>query len=188
VKEREPLLAQLLRGGLHAVGVRDLELDARLRHRSILWPLRGAEARLCSLGERPNAEARAALYVLAMQVVVRLALGANPSASRYKLRLRPVSGVITAMLPMNRTSMTPPPGIGSTTTIMAPCPEVRSAGPSCLAEDRLACVRAGSRSAVWAPQDRDGQKQVLLPTVENAALAPSTSGHDRPRDEEGEPP
>jgi hypothetical protein len=34
-------------------------------------------------------------------------------------------------------------------------------------------VRAGSRSAVWAPQDRDGQKQVLLPAVENAALAPS---------------
>ena len=26
--------------------------------------------------------------------------------------------------------------------------------------DRLACVRAGSRSAVWAPQGGDGQKQV----------------------------
>ena len=45
-----------------------------------------------------------------------------------------------------------------------------------------------------APQDADRQKQVLelstLPGVETVALAPSqdTSGHDRPRDEEGEPP
>src|SRR6266545_3340993 len=49
---------------------------------------------------------------------------------------------------------------------------------------RLACVRAGSRSAVWAPQGGDGQKQVLelstLPGVENVALAPS-QGHQRPR-------
>ncbi len=43
--------------------------------------------------------------------------------------------------------------------------------------DRLACVRAGSRSAVWAPQGGDGQRQVrelrTLPDVENVALAPS---------------
>jgi hypothetical protein len=49
--------------------------------------------------------------------------------------------------------------------------------------DRLACVRAGSRSAVWALQGGDGQKQVLelstLPGVENVALAPS-QGHQRP--------
>src|SRR5215218_7737227 len=32
--------------------------------------------------------------------------------------------------------------------------------PGVSAGDRLACVRAGSRSAVWAPQGGDGQKQV----------------------------
>jgi hypothetical protein len=55
-------------------------------------------------------------------------------------------------------------------------------------------ARAGSRSAVWAPQGGDGQRQVLklrtLPDVENVALAPS-QGHQRPRrprNEEGEPP
>lgn len=45
-------------------------------------------------------------------------------------------------------------------------------------------LRAGSRSAVWAPQGGDGQKQVLelstLPGVENVALAAS-QGHQRPR-------
>ena len=45
-------------------------------------------------------------------------------------------------------------------------------------------MRAGSRSAVWAPQGGDGQKQVLelstLPGVEKVALAPS-QGHQRPR-------
>jgi MOSC N-terminal beta barrel domain len=48
----------------------------------------------------------------------------------------------------------------------------------------MACVRVGSRSAVWARQGGDGQKQVLelstLPGVENVALAPS-QGHQRPR-------
>jgi catechol 2,3-dioxygenase-like lactoylglutathione lyase family enzyme len=50
--------------------------------------------------------------------------------------------------------------------------------------DRLACVWASSRSAVWAPQGGDGQKQVLelstLPGVENVVLAPS-QGYQRPR-------
>jgi hypothetical protein len=37
-------------------------------------------------------------------------IGSGHAQSRYRLRLRLVSGVITAMLPMNCTTMTPPPG------------------------------------------------------------------------------
>jgi len=46
--------------------VRDLELDACLRHRSVRRPFRGAEAGLRSLAERPDAEALAAVDVLAV--------------------------------------------------------------------------------------------------------------------------
>jgi hypothetical protein len=49
VHQRVALFFQLVRSDLDGVSVRDLELDARLRHRSIGWPVRGAEAGLCSL-------------------------------------------------------------------------------------------------------------------------------------------
>ena len=66
-------------------------------------------------------------------------------------------------------------GAGSVESILQP---IVSAG------DRLACVRAGARSAAWAPQGGAGQKQVrdvrTLPDVENVRLAPS-QGHEWPR-------
>src|SRR5690349_9752873 len=66
VEKGEPLLGQFLGSDPHAVGVRDLELDACLRHRSVRRPFRGAEAGLRSLAERPDAEAVAAVDVLAV--------------------------------------------------------------------------------------------------------------------------
>src|SRR6266511_2111310 len=50
--------------------VRDLELDARLRHRSIRWPVRGAEAGLCSLSQGPDAEALTTVDVFTVQIVI----------------------------------------------------------------------------------------------------------------------
>src|SRR5258706_13574530 len=47
VEQREALLLQL---------VRDLELDARLWHRPLHWPVRRAEARLRSLSQGPDPE------------------------------------------------------------------------------------------------------------------------------------
>ena len=48
MQQREVLLLQLLRSDLDDLSVRDLELelDARLRHRPLHWPVRHAEARL----------------------------------------------------------------------------------------------------------------------------------------------
>jgi len=66
VEKGEPVLGQFLGCDPHAIGVRDLELDARLRHRSVRRPFRGAEAGLRSLAERPDAEALAAVDVLAV--------------------------------------------------------------------------------------------------------------------------
>src|SRR5664279_5834647 len=45
-------------------------LDTRLRHRSISWPVRGSEAGLGSLSQGPDAEALAAVDVFAVQVPV----------------------------------------------------------------------------------------------------------------------
>ena len=66
MEKGEPVLGQFLGCDPHAIGVRDLELDARLRHRSVRRPFRGTEAVLRSLTERPDAEALAAVDVLAV--------------------------------------------------------------------------------------------------------------------------
>ena len=52
------------------VSVRDLELDARLRHRPLHWPVRRAEARLRSLSQRPDPEGLATVDVFTVQVAV----------------------------------------------------------------------------------------------------------------------
>ncbi|MDT5347859.1 MAG: hypothetical protein QOH91_1146, partial [Mycobacterium sp.] len=56
VQQREAPLLQLVRCDLDGVGVRDLELDAGLRHRPLNWPVRRAKARLRSLSQGPDAE------------------------------------------------------------------------------------------------------------------------------------
>ena len=56
VQQPEALLLQLVRCDLDGVGVRDLELDAGLRHRRLNGPVRRAKARLRSLSQGPDAE------------------------------------------------------------------------------------------------------------------------------------
>ena len=51
VEQREALLLQLVRCGLDGLRISDLELDARLWHRPLRWPVRRAEARLRSLSQ-----------------------------------------------------------------------------------------------------------------------------------------
>ena len=46
------------------------ELDARLRHGPLCWPVRRAEARLGSLSQRPDPEGLATVDVFAVQVAV----------------------------------------------------------------------------------------------------------------------
>src|SRR5450756_2870367 len=56
VEQREALLLQLVRCDLDGLSVRDLELDARLWHRPLHWPVRRAEACLRSLSQGPDPE------------------------------------------------------------------------------------------------------------------------------------
>jgi hypothetical protein len=70
VQQREALLLQLVRTNLDGVSVGDLELDARLRHRSISWPIGSAEAGLCSLRQWPDADALATADVFTVQIVI----------------------------------------------------------------------------------------------------------------------
>src|SRR5262245_38904623 len=70
VQKREALLLQLVCCDLDGAGVRDLELDAGLRHRQLNWPVRRAKARLRSLSEGPDAEGLAAVDVFTVQVAV----------------------------------------------------------------------------------------------------------------------
>src|SRR6478672_13648368 len=62
VQQREALLLQLVRCDLDGVGVRDLELDASLRHRPLNWPVRRAKARLRSLSQGPDAGCASVLW------------------------------------------------------------------------------------------------------------------------------
>ena len=70
VQQREALLLQLVRTDLDGVSVGDLELDARLRHRSISWPIGSAEAGLRSLRQWPDAEALTTVDVFTVQIVI----------------------------------------------------------------------------------------------------------------------
>src|SRR5258708_23106946 len=70
VEQREALLLQLVRCDLDGLSVRDLELDARLWHRPLHWPVRRAEARLRSLSQGPDPEGLATVDVFTVQVAV----------------------------------------------------------------------------------------------------------------------
>src|SRR5258708_33932333 len=70
VEQREALLLQLGRCDLDGLRVRDLELDARLWHRPLHWPVRRAEARLRSLSQGPDPEGLATVDVFPGQVTV----------------------------------------------------------------------------------------------------------------------
>jgi len=67
VEQREALLLQLVRCDLDGLSVRDLELDARLWHRPLHWPVRRAEACLRSLSQGPGPEGLATVDVFAVQ-------------------------------------------------------------------------------------------------------------------------
>src|SRR5258708_7129633 len=70
VQQREALVLQLVRSDPDGVSVRGLEIDPRLRHRPLHWPVRRAEARPCSLGQGPDPEGLAPLDVFAVQIAV----------------------------------------------------------------------------------------------------------------------
>src|SRR6266496_2715426 len=70
VQQSEALVLQLVGSGLDGVGVGNLELDARLGYRPIIWPLRRAEAGSRSFGQRPDPERLASFDVFAIQVAV----------------------------------------------------------------------------------------------------------------------
>ena len=70
VQQREALLLQLVRTDLDGVSVGDLELDARLRHRSISWPFGSAEAGLRSLRQWSHAKTLATADVFTVQIVL----------------------------------------------------------------------------------------------------------------------
>src|ERR1700689_2878499 len=70
VEQREALLLQFVRCALDGLSVRDLELEARLRHGPFRGPVRRAEARLRGLSQGPDPEGLAAVDVLTVQVAV----------------------------------------------------------------------------------------------------------------------
>lgn len=71
VDQGESCSGQFVGSGLHVVSVHDLELDARLGRGSIRRLFRGPKQAGRSLGQRPNAEAPAAVDGLTVQVAVR---------------------------------------------------------------------------------------------------------------------
>src|SRR5260370_4208563 len=70
VEQREALLLQLARCDLDGLRVRDLELDARLWHRPLHWPVRRAEAPLRSLSQSPAPQGLATADVFTVHVAV----------------------------------------------------------------------------------------------------------------------
>jgi len=71
-------LLELPRRRADCRGVRDVELDADLRHGPLNWPLRRPEARLGGLGQRPDTEGLAAGDLLAVVIVGAVALERQP--------------------------------------------------------------------------------------------------------------
>ena len=63
---------QLIGSDLDGVSVGNLELDARLGYRPIIWPVRRAEAGSRSLGQRPDPEGLASFNAFAVQVAATL--------------------------------------------------------------------------------------------------------------------
>jgi len=75
VQQREALVLQLVCSDLDGVRVRNLELDARLRYQTISRPVRGAEAGLRSLSQRPDAEGLTTVDVFTVQIAVTFRWG-----------------------------------------------------------------------------------------------------------------
>ena len=88
VEESEPVSAQFFGGDPHPIRVRHLELDARLRNRSICRPFRGAEAGFRCLGQRPHAKALTTVYLLAVDIAVRLTRQWQPERIDIKTSAR----------------------------------------------------------------------------------------------------
>ena len=101
VQQLEALSLELGGCSLDGRGVGDLELDAGLGDRTVLWPLPGAEAGLRSLRQRPDTEMLATADLLAAEIIARRSpvglitrencLQALEGASRF-LRARQASG------------------------------------------------------------------------------------------------
>src|SRR5919204_3557585 len=76
----------------HCRRIRDIELDAHLRHGPLRRPLRGAEARLGGLRQRPDTEVLAAADLVRVVVPVSLAAGER-QAQRVDVQLAAVGRV-----------------------------------------------------------------------------------------------